>query len=154
MVSSRTFEAPLLLLLVALLLTSFQPGFGQNRDERPSDRNSAKYVGADVCQGCHEDSYQSFAKSAHVETLKNKNLSDRGCEACHGPGAAHVQTGGDPDKILIYAGAAPQTILERCARCHEPFSGKDHTQGQAHCLGCHSAHHYQQQKYLLLRTQD
>jgi hypothetical protein len=153
MFSTRNFEVRLLLNLVALLLISFH-AFAQKGDERSADRDSAKYVGADVCQGCHEDSYRSFAKSNHVETLENKNAADRACEACHGAGAAHVQTGGDPGKILNYAGAAAQTILARCSRCHQTFSAKEHTQGAAHCLTCHSAHHYRQLTHLLLRPQD
>ncbi|MGC2193466.1 MAG: hypothetical protein WA628_02240 [Terriglobales bacterium] len=121
----------------------------QKPPERSIDSDSANYVGAEVCQGCHEDAYSSFAKSAHAETLKSKKAATRGCEGCHGPGAEHVETGGDPGKIWAYAGAAPRTVLERCSRCHESNPGKAHAQGHTHCLTCHSAHHYQQQKFLL-----
>jgi hypothetical protein len=125
----------------------------QKPPQNPEDPGSAKYVGAEVCQGCHEDAYKSFMKSAHAQTLKSKKAATRGCEGCHGPGADHVETGGDPDKIWAYAGAAPRTILDRCERCHENNSGKAHAQGHAHCLTCHSAHHYQQEKFLLARSQ-
>ena len=53
-------------------------------------RQEFQVRGVEVCQGCHEDVYKSFTKSAHAETLKSKNPATRGCEACHGPGADHA----------------------------------------------------------------
>ena len=70
--------------------------------EAAPEPESSKYVGVEVCQSCHEDAYNSFAKSAHIETLKSKSAATRGCEGCHGPGAEHVNAGGDPDQIERY----------------------------------------------------
>jgi predicted CXXCH cytochrome family protein len=112
----------------------------------------AKYVGVEVCQGCHEDLYESFSKSAHVETLKNKSAGTSGCEGCHGPGAEHVESGGDPGKIWRYAGAKPDTVLERCKRCHEANLGEAHTKAHLSCLTCHSVHHYQEKRFLLIKS--
>lgn len=123
--------------------------FAQKTEEHAADRDSARYVGTEGCQGCHEEAYQSFAKSAHQQTLKNKAAGDRGCEACHGPGVQHVDTGGDPAKIWTYSDATARTIVERCRRCHEASSGKDHGKGREHCLNCHSSHHYQHPQFLL-----
>ncbi|WP_419787098.1 multiheme c-type cytochrome [Pseudodesulfovibrio sp.] len=57
-----------------------------------------------------------------------------GCEACHGPGARHVQSE-DPDDILL-PGRNGRDVLETCRRCHNGrnshasdlrgFSGKYH----------------------------
>jgi hypothetical protein len=134
---------PMLVVLPGFLV------FAQKAEERPADRDSAKYVGTEVCQGCHEDAYRSFAKSAHEQTLKSKAAADRGCEACHGPGVRHVEAGGDPAKIWTYSDASGRTIVERCQRCHEISSSKEHTKGKEHCLNCHSSHHYQQLEFLL-----
>jgi len=79
--------------------------FAQDSPSNP-DQNS-KYVGVEVCQGCHEDVYKSFAKSAHAETLKSKNPATRGCEGCHGPGAEHASAG-DPELIERYTGVQPR----------------------------------------------
>ena len=62
----------------------------QQSPETPPDPDSAKCVGAETCQTCHEPSYKSFADSAHARTLENPRPAERGCEGCHGPGADHV----------------------------------------------------------------
>src|SRR5262249_550985 len=68
--------------------------------ERPSD--PSLYVGAEVCKTCHEDMpskgfFKSYEDSPHyVTTLDTKKGPEwHGCEACHGPGKAHVDGGGD-----------------------------------------------------------
>lgn len=117
-----------------------------------SAEESAKYVGADVCQGCHQDSYDTFLKSRHAATLKSKKVATQGCEGCHGPGAEHVNSGGDPSLIERYAGVRAEVILERCQRCHEHDIGRPHTTAGLSCLTCHSAHHPRQQKTLLVKA--
>ena len=117
-----------------------------------SPENSSKYVGVEVCQGCHEDAYNSFMKSPHVETLKSGNVAALGCEGCHGPGADHVSAGGDPDQIERYAGARPEVILGRCERCHQAKISKQHVDAHLSCLTCHSAHHPRPQTRLLVKT--
>jgi len=47
-----------------------------------------------------------------------RDIVNIGCEACHGPGSAHILGGGDPDEIL-----APSTLdtfasNEICQQCH------------------------------------
>jgi predicted CXXCH cytochrome family protein len=112
----------------------------------------SKYVGVEVCQGCHEDQYNSFMKSRHVETLKSKNVAILGCEGCHGPGADHVSAGGDPDHIERYAGAKAEVILQRCRRCHDTAQlGKPHGDAHLSCLSCHTTHHARSQTRLLVK---
>src|SRR5262249_19750206 len=55
-----------------------------------------KYAGPDVCVACHEDQAASYAKTIHAHVLAGEGRpeSDRGCEACHGPGAEHAEAGG------------------------------------------------------------
>ena len=135
--------------LVALFLFALPQVFAQNA---PPPGNSSKYVGVEVCQGCHEDSYNSFMKSPHVETLKSKQVETLGCEGCHGPGADHVTAGGDPDQIERYAGAKPEVILQRCRRCHAAAEiAKSHVEAHLSCLSCHSAHHARPQTRLLVK---
>jgi predicted CXXCH cytochrome family protein len=122
--------------------------FAQEATPNP---DPSKYVGVEVCQGCHEDAYNSFAGSAHVDTLKSKSDATRGCEGCHGPGAGHVNAGGDPDQIQRYAGAKPEVILARCGRCHEAKISKQHIDAHLSCLTCHSAHHARVKTALLVK---
>jgi hypothetical protein len=67
--------------------------------EHAQRAGSSKYVGPEVCQGCHDEQYKSFSTSAHALATKNEEEDGQGCEGCHGPGAAHVEDGGDPEKI-------------------------------------------------------
>jgi predicted CXXCH cytochrome family protein len=115
------------------------------------DAEPSKYVGVEVCQGCHDDAYNSFVKSAHVETLKSKTAATRGCEGCHGPGADHVNAGGDPGQIERYAGVKAEVILARCGLCHEGKISQQHIDAHLSCLTCHSAHHARVQKVLLVK---
>lgn len=114
-----------------------------------AEPDAGKYVGAEVCQGCHEDAYKSFAASAHLQTLKREKVAEQGCEGCHGPGADHAEAG-DPDKIRRFPAASPQEIQAVCTVCHEANLGAAHTKARLTCLTCHSAHHYVQSKAILI----
>jgi hypothetical protein len=41
-----------------------------------------------------------------------------GCEACHGPGSAHIMGGGDPDEILAPSTLDTERSNEICQQCH------------------------------------
>lgn len=127
--------------------------FGQQSPDRPKDADSSKYVGSDVCQGCHEDQYKAFAASAHVHILEKEKPAARGCESCHGAGAAHVEGGGDPEKIQRFTGVSAETIRQQCGECHVVNLGTAHTKAQLTCVTCHSIHHYQQVKSILITSE-
>ena len=91
------------------------------------------YAGKKACEECHSDEYQKLMKHEH------KGLS---CEACHGPGEAHVQNPDNPDvkmAVLHYS---------LCLRCHEAnpsrpkwhkqIVSKNHYPGK--CTECHLPH--------------
>lgn len=113
----------------------------QATSQSSGQADSTKYVGVEVCQGCHEDLYTSFRKSARKATPKNKTAATRGCEGCHRPGAEHVEAGGDSRKIWRFSDAKPETVPERCTRCHEANLGAAHSKPHLSCLTCHSVHH-------------
>jgi predicted CXXCH cytochrome family protein len=114
-----------------------------------NDPGASKYVGAEVCQGCHEDAYKTFAASKHLKTLKRSKTSEQGCEGCHGPGADHAEAG-DPDKILRFPSASPAAIREACTVCHQANLGAAHEKAALTCLTCHSAHHYMEREAILI----
>src|SRR5215468_7068091 len=45
------------------------------------------YVGSETCKTCHEDQFNSYAKTAHAH-LGNAGwkAEKQGCESCHGAG--------------------------------------------------------------------
>jgi predicted CXXCH cytochrome family protein len=113
------------------------------------DQAASKYVGVEVCQGCHEDAYKTFAASKHLKTLKRLKISEQGCEGCHGPGAEHAEAG-DPDKILRFPTASSAAIRQACTVCHQASLGVAHDKAGLTCLTCHSAHHYMERESILV----
>jgi DmsE family decaheme c-type cytochrome len=127
----------------------------------PQTSNPADYVGADTCKACHEDLYNSWAKTPHWKTtLDTKGgPSHQGCEGCHGPGAAHVAGGGDITKIFTFKNAAAKDISERCLTCHASgqqqmdFTRSEHSHNNVSCTDCHSPHHAAEPQFLLVKAQ-
>jgi DmsE family decaheme c-type cytochrome len=117
-----------------------------NPVQQPSD--PALYVGADTCKTCHQPEAASYDRGAHwrTEAGKRKGPQWQGCEACHGPGKAHVDSGGDPTKIIRFTALSEKQTSERCLACHEGseshqnFMRSPHLANGVGCTTCHSIH--------------
>lgn len=133
---------------VALGVFALTAASAQEPNQR-TDPAAGKYVGVEVCQGCHEDAYKTFAASKHLRTLKRPKISEQGCEGCHGPGADHAEAG-DPDKILRFPTASPAAIRQACTVCHQANLGAAHEKARLTCLTCHSAHHSMERESILV----
>lgn len=91
------------------------------------------YAGRETCAMCHDES---------LTMLKTGKHANVGCEACHGPQAAHAE---NSDKIKPQRPVA----LQLCVVCHEANSSKpkgfpqvfskQHYEG-GDCKGCHAPH--------------
>jgi hypothetical protein len=46
------------------------------------------------------------------------DITNIGCESCHGPGSAHILGNGDPDEIIGSDDLDPQGFNDMCGRCH------------------------------------
>ena len=108
-----------------LLLVAVHSAFGtagQLATDRSADATSAAaYVGSSSCKLCHSAHYDAWHETRHAR-------ASFGCEACHGPGSAHV------------AAPSADTIItdrssELCGRCHSRNNG---TVIEAHS-GCFKA---------------
>ena len=74
--------------------------------------NEPQYVGSETCRTCHvlgglapKGDFQSWKDTAMGRAFLDHPktpLEARGCEACHGPGRAHVEGGGDITAILRF----------------------------------------------------
>lgn len=62
------------------------------------------------CFGCHTTGYGR--PGGFVSFEKTPELANAGCEVCHGPGSAHVDSGGDPALIKT------KLAMAECERCH------------------------------------
>ncbi|EHJ47808.1 cytochrome c family protein [Solidesulfovibrio carbinoliphilus subsp. oakridgensis] len=62
------------------------------------------------CFACHTTGYGQ--PGGFVSFEQTPELANAGCEVCHGPGAAHVDSGGDPALIKT------KLAMSECERCH------------------------------------
>jgi DmsE family decaheme c-type cytochrome len=137
-----------------------KPGSQEKKYTRPTD--PSLYVGEETCKTCHEDMpskgfYKSYEDSPHFATTLDtkKGPEWHGCEACHGPGKAHVEGGGDKSKIFTFKGASASEISARCLDCHEygeehsNFARSAHLQNGVSCTDCHDPHHAKESQFLM-----
>lgn len=128
--------------------------------ERPSD--ASLYVGSETCKTCHENMpskgfYKNYEDSQHFATTLDtkKGPEWHGCEACHGPGKAHVEGGGDKTKIFSFKGASAADASAHCLDCHQygqehsNFARSAHLQNNVGCTDCHSPHHARESQFLM-----
>ncbi|MBI3895203.1 MAG: cytochrome c3 family protein [Acidobacteria bacterium] len=118
---------------------------------------AADYVGADTCSACHAEQFEQFRKTYMAAVLAEKYpVEQQGCEACHGPGRAHVEAIGEATddasmeraKSLIYSFArhSPKENADRCLTCHiknenqSLFRRSRHLGSGVFCGDCHTAH--------------
>jgi DmsE family decaheme c-type cytochrome len=127
----------------------------------PQTSSQPGYLGSEVCKTCHEDIYNGFEKTPHWKTTLDtrRGASFQGCEACHGPGEAHVAAGGDKSKIFVFKGAPAKAITARCLSCHQygeehsNFLRSAHSTNDVTCTDCHSPHHAKEAQFLLVSSQ-
>ncbi len=65
------------------------------------------------CFACHTTGYGK--PGGFVSLEKTPDLANLGCEACHGPGSAHVEADGDAGLI---AGKGKISVKQTCEHCH------------------------------------
>jgi thiol-disulfide isomerase/thioredoxin len=69
------------------------------------------------CVSCHATQREPGLKSASLEGYRTDESV--GCEACHGPGGAHVEAGGGSDNIVGLGESCPVCVIEAvCTSCH------------------------------------
>jgi DmsE family decaheme c-type cytochrome len=121
---------------------------------------AGNFVGSETCKGCHEDQSKSIDRTAHHQLAagESKGTGIHGCESCHGPGAAHVEAGGDKTKIYNFDDSG-KAISDRCLTCHAN-AGKhandtrsQHYKNGVGCTSCHSPHKAKEANYLLINKQ-
>ncbi|HSB09381.1 MAG TPA: DmsE family decaheme c-type cytochrome [Blastocatellia bacterium] len=137
-----------LLAVVALpvisILTLGQPS-------RATDQAAAggDYVGSDTCITCHDEPGNRFKGTVmgRVFFAQPRTADEKlGCEACHGPGKAHVEAGGGRETIpRSFAKDANETAEHKnsaCLTCHQKgnrmfWEGSPHESRGMACVDCH-----------------
>lgn len=109
--------------------------------------------GADTCLACHENpGVDGIFRTAHARPGDPRGPFGHGglqCEACHGPGGAHVRARGRAMAGLVDFGAKAAAPVARqnamCLGCHASDAAHDWAAG-AHagtgiaCVQCHQMH--------------
>src|SRR5438105_4531442 len=73
------------------------------RTAKPDDGRS--FVGQQTCLGCHQQEAGNWAHTAHAKVFNlhpRDSAEEKNCEACHGPGSAHVEDPADLTKIISF----------------------------------------------------
>lgn len=151
---------PVLYVLDTFLLFSllgWLPAGAEAAPAAPQASPSAEdYVGADTCGLCHAQ-LVTFRKTSMAVLLSEKYpVEQRGCEACHGPGRAHVEAIGEATDeasteraiSLIYSFTkhSPKENVARCVVCHQKdekqrlFARSRHLTAGVSCNDCHTTH--------------
>ncbi len=122
----------------------------------PAPVGDAEYLGDAVCLTCHEALQEGFtehySKTIHAKVLAPQNALNeqmaRGCEACHGPGSAHVEAGGGKavGGMLSFDGTSPEEVRTQdavCLECHRGgerrfWPGSTHDTRDVGCTSCHT----------------
>jgi predicted CXXCH cytochrome family protein len=103
----------------------------------------AEFVGSEACSECHEALHERFEWATHARLMElDAEGKQLGCEACHGAGSIHVESGGMPRTIVN-----PKGSPEACFQCHQDvrasFSlphGHPMGENQVTCQDCHNPH--------------
>lgn len=121
----------------------------------------AKYAGSKECEQCHDKLYRDFATADHSRLFAaGTNAVNVGCESCHGPSAAHAQSGGEVKPPFAFTSGRPaaggsaripienaRSIENVCYQCHNNVRGSFNLpshhpvpEGRMTCTECHSPH--------------
>jgi DmsE family decaheme c-type cytochrome len=99
------------------------------------------------CLMCHENIGKAFEATMHGHLESFEVLGgETGCRTCHGDGAAHMDSGGEPGTILSLGdGMFRELVSDACVTCHRTgqlhdWQGSTHEMNGVGCSDCHSVH--------------
>jgi DmsE family decaheme c-type cytochrome len=112
--------------------------------ELPAGTPGAVLVGLNDCASCHDDIMQDFRFTPHGSMHDPRGES---CEACHGAGSLHKESGGEPDLIVMPNDAnclschgASRVSLQGDKNAMMDWHFASHKQAGVNCTDCHNPH--------------
>jgi len=113
------------------------------------DESERTYVGQKTCEGCHHQEASNWAHTIHaaVFTLNPRDATEaHGCEACHGPGSAHIKNPSDLSTIISFSHKSVTPVARQnaqCLSCHQGgqrifWHGSIHENNNLACSDCHN----------------
>jgi DmsE family decaheme c-type cytochrome len=113
-------------------------------------QQAAGYAGSKACTSeCHVKESAEFAATSKGKLFLQHPRSEMeklGCEGCHGPGAKHIDSGGeDFTGMVVFSRKTKTPVAERnavCLRCHDKtartlWGGSTHESRDVACTDCH-----------------
>lgn len=117
---------------------------------------AAGYVGEQTCAMCHSAEADEFSTNPHAKLVFEHGGKGVTCESCHGPGKAHVDSGGTTE-VFDFTKALGTAVDAKCLSCHAGvhpnFERSPHARAGLSCLSCHSVHHAEASPFLLTAEQ-
>src|SRR5689334_21547929 len=95
----------------ALACALATPGIAQDKDG---------YLGEARCATCHRLEQENWAHTVHAKAFQSNTRSElaaRGCEACHGPGAKHLENATDKNAIVAFTRRRDTPVETQNAQC-------------------------------------
>ena len=107
------------------------------------------YVGEARCVACHALEQEHWAHTVHAKIFRSNPrnpLEAKGCEACHGPGAKHLEDATDKSAIIAFTRGRDvpvETQNAQCLQCHKGrqrifWQGSVHETSRLSCADCHN----------------
>ncbi len=119
------------------------PRVHANVDTQTKAANPNNFVGAEVCAACHQTEANGFANNPHAKMVFLHGDKGVTCENCHGPGEAHVESGGTT-RMFDFNTAPAKAVDAQCLSCHAGahpnFLRSPHARAGVSCTSCHSIH--------------
>ena len=156
---------PLLLLLVLVLAGCKQIQAPPPQAAATPAQAAGGYVGAETCKACHGPVDAKFAATKMGRLFLNhpRNEKERlGCETCHGPAKAHVESGGGKGVggMISFAKNDATPVEQRnavCLQCHERtarlfWQGSPHESRDVACTNCHTVMQNVSPKFQLAKS--
>jgi DmsE family decaheme c-type cytochrome len=136
--------------MIAMLTVLSRPvqllasGAGKPAAAAAQDAAAPADPAADQCGTCHADVVNKFSTNPHSRIAEMHTGKGVTCENCHGNGQAHIESGGDPTKIVQPGKLSSKDLDKTCLGCHAAahpnFSRSPHAKADVSCIGCHSVH--------------
>ena len=115
--------------------------------EEPKDGRF--FVGQETCSTCHQQEASNWAHTVHAKVFNlhpRDAREEKNCEACHGPGSAHVEDPSDLTKIISFSHKSKTPVAEQngqCLSCHKGgqrifWHDSVHDQNKLACSDCHN----------------
>ena len=142
-----------MVIVIALLVGAMAPALAAAANEGADSVPTYSAKGADSCLGCHDDApLMGLFRTKHARPGDPRSPFGHGglqCEACHGPGGAHVNARGkQPAGIVDFGPKAMAPVAKQngqCLSCHQTNAARawasgPHAASSLACAGCHSVH--------------